>query len=91
LSAQNDNVPPHGARTVPPGLQKVGVAYLVWPAMTPGLNPVEQVWDLLKQRLEDCTPPSREPHVALASQLHHKAGKEQKTSLSSCHCSKWWK
>uniref|UniRef100_A0A3P9KZJ3 Tc1-like transposase DDE domain-containing protein n=1 Tax=Oryzias latipes TaxID=8090 RepID=A0A3P9KZJ3_ORYLA len=50
-----DNAPPHGARCVTAGLQDAGVAYIGWPAMTPDLNPIDHVWDPLKQGLDDRT------------------------------------
>uniref|UniRef100_A0A3B3B8C7 Tc1-like transposase DDE domain-containing protein n=1 Tax=Oryzias melastigma TaxID=30732 RepID=A0A3B3B8C7_ORYME len=53
----DDNSPPHGARIVTAGLQELGVSRIVWPAMNYGLNPIEHVWDQLKQRLDDRTPP----------------------------------
>uniref|UniRef100_A0A3P9LGN6 Tc1-like transposase DDE domain-containing protein n=1 Tax=Oryzias latipes TaxID=8090 RepID=A0A3P9LGN6_ORYLA len=43
----DDNAPPHGARIVPAGFQKVGVSHVVWPTMTSDLNPIEHVWDHL--------------------------------------------
>uniref|UniRef100_A0A3P9L9R8 Tc1-like transposase DDE domain-containing protein n=1 Tax=Oryzias latipes TaxID=8090 RepID=A0A3P9L9R8_ORYLA len=52
----SDNAPPHHSRIVTAGLQEVGVSHMVWPAMYPDLNPIEHVWDQLKQRLEDGTP-----------------------------------
>uniref|UniRef100_A0A3B4XCL7 Tc1-like transposase DDE domain-containing protein n=1 Tax=Seriola lalandi dorsalis TaxID=1841481 RepID=A0A3B4XCL7_SERLL len=41
-------------------LQEVGVPHMVWPAMSPDLNPIEHVLDQLKQRLDDRTPPPRD-------------------------------
>lgn len=63
--------PPHGARTVPAGRQEVGVSHMIQPGMSPDLNPVEQVWDQLKQRLDGTTPSSHpaELHVAISGLL----------------------
>uniref|UniRef100_A0A3P9H8S5 Tc1-like transposase DDE domain-containing protein n=1 Tax=Oryzias latipes TaxID=8090 RepID=A0A3P9H8S5_ORYLA len=56
LLFMDDNAPPHGARIVRVQLQEVGVPLWVWQAMTSDLNPMEHVWDLLKQKLDDWTP-----------------------------------
>uniref|UniRef100_A0A3B3HL71 Tc1-like transposase DDE domain-containing protein n=1 Tax=Oryzias latipes TaxID=8090 RepID=A0A3B3HL71_ORYLA len=53
----DDNAPPHGTRIVTTKLQVVGVSHMVRPAMTSDLIPIGDVWDQLKQRLDDCTPP----------------------------------
>ncbi|KAL1280026.1 hypothetical protein QQF64_014626 [Cirrhinus molitorella] len=56
----DDNAPPRHARIVTAQLQEVEVPYMVWPAMSPDLNPIEQVRNQLKQRLDDRTPPPRD-------------------------------
>ncbi|XP_040889325.1 chitinase-3-like protein 1 [Toxotes jaculatrix] len=37
----DDNAPPHHARIVTARLQEVGVPHMIWPAMSPDLNPIE--------------------------------------------------
>uniref|UniRef100_A0A3Q1EDH7 Tc1-like transposase DDE domain-containing protein n=1 Tax=Acanthochromis polyacanthus TaxID=80966 RepID=A0A3Q1EDH7_9TELE len=67
----DDNAPPHGARIVTAGSQEVGVSHMVWPAMSPDLNPIQHVWDQLKQRLDARAQPPHdlaELHVALVEE-----------------------
>jgi hypothetical protein len=47
---QHDNAPMHKARSI----QKwfVDVEELDWPLLSPDLNPIEQLWDVLECRLQ---------------------------------------
>ena len=53
----DDNARPHRARAVTAFLQQEAVATLPWPAMSPDLNPLEHVWDLLGRRIQSLNSP----------------------------------
>uniref|UniRef100_A0A3B3B6T8 Tc1-like transposase DDE domain-containing protein n=1 Tax=Oryzias melastigma TaxID=30732 RepID=A0A3B3B6T8_ORYME len=40
--------------------QKVGVPHMVWPTVSFDLKPIEIIWDQLKRRTDDRTPPARD-------------------------------
>ena len=54
---QDDSATPHRARLVGHFLQQQGVRRMDWPACSPDLNPIENVWDHLDRQLRDNHPP----------------------------------
>ncbi|GFV62102.1 transposable element Tcb1 transposase [Trichonephila clavipes] len=53
----DDNARPHRANIVDECLHSEDITRMDWPACSPGLNPIEHVWDMLGRRIAARQPP----------------------------------
>jgi len=53
----DDNARPHRSRAVTAYLQSKAVTYVPWSTMSPNLNPIGHIWDMLGRRMHARIPP----------------------------------
>ncbi|GFX33315.1 transposable element Tcb1 transposase [Trichonephila clavipes] len=58
---QQDNARPHGAHIVQRFFVNHQIELLPWPARTPDLSHIENMWSMVAQRLTQITPPAATP------------------------------
>ena len=69
----DDNTRPHRSRAVTAYLQSKSVTSVHWPAMSPDLNPIAHIWDMLGRRSQARVPPLqniRQLEAALHREWH---------------------
>jgi hypothetical protein len=54
---QHDNARPHSVRIVSEYSDEVGIASMQRPARSQDLNPIENVWDMMRRRVRALQPP----------------------------------
>jgi transposase len=68
LLFQQDNAPPHTARTTKRFFTDNNIDVLPWPASSPDLNPIENVWGILKQRVDRRKPTSKDELITITKE-----------------------
>ncbi|GFX68860.1 transposable element Tcb2 transposase [Trichonephila clavipes] len=53
----DDNARPHRADIVDDYLESEGIARIAWPAYSPDLNPIENLWNVLRRAISSRFPP----------------------------------
>jgi transposase len=61
---QQDNAPCHKAKLVLEVLHHAGVRVTSWPAVSPDINPIENVWELVKQGVSALNPHTRDELIS---------------------------
>lgn len=90
----DDNTPAHLSLIIRERLLETRVPWLVWPALSPDLNPVENLWDHQSFCVDAFTSESQWPKDCLSKRTgSHTSGDKMTTceqmSLSSCKWCSW--
>ncbi len=78
LIFQQDLVPAHTAKSTKSWLNDHGVGVLDWPANSPDLNPIENLWGIVKRKMRNRRPKNEDELKATV--------KETWASIPPQHC-----
>lgn len=78
---QHDNDPKHTSGLVKNYLERKGVQVMKWPPQSPDLNPIEQLWTILKAWIHKRKPTSKNELVAIATEEWSHLGPEETNNL----------
>ena len=56
---QQDNAPCHTAKSVTTWMEKMNIRTMSWPAQSPDLNPIENLWNNIKEKMREHKPANK--------------------------------
>ena len=56
---QQDNAPCHTAKSVKSWMEEKNIRILTWPAQSPDINPIENLWNTMKRKMENHKPSNK--------------------------------
>ena len=66
---QQDLAPAHTTRSTKTWLDAHAIMVLDWPANSPDLNPIENLWGIIKRKLRDTRPKNKEELTASINEI----------------------
>ncbi len=74
---QQDNAPCHTARSIKVWMEDHQIKTLSWPAQSPDLNPIENLWNVIKRKMDGHKPSNKAELLEFLRQEWHKVTQHQ--------------
>uniref|UniRef100_A0AAY5L5H5 Tc1-like transposase DDE domain-containing protein n=1 Tax=Esox lucius TaxID=8010 RepID=A0AAY5L5H5_ESOLU len=74
---QQDNAPCHTARSIKVWMEDHQIKTLSWPAQSPDLNPIENLWNLMKRKMDGHKPSNKAELLEFLCQEWNKVTQQQ--------------